>query len=78
MNINDELNRLEHIAIEIVQIVDPSDRHKRGFALHNDLADLHDDHILTPDQQIHLMSIVKLLVNIILVDAVEGNPYIKP
>lgn len=70
---NEQLDYIEAEAIKIAGTANPTERHKRGFWLHNELVNL-DNGILTSEQLIRHRALIKLMLEVIFVDAVEQKP----
>ena len=72
-----ELDRLANAAVDIAMIPKPELRHKGGFWLHGELEGCWEKHVFSYDQRVSFMSIVKILLDIIFRDAVEGPEDMK-
>lgn len=72
-NLDNEIKRLSEAAIDIAMLPNPQLRHKGGWWLHGQLDSLFESHLFTEDQRIEFMVVVKILVDVIFRDAVEGG-----
>lgn len=66
--LSDRIHELQSAAVDIAQIPDPALRLQGGLWLDNELKKLHETHLFTEDERIEFMAVVKILIDVILVD----------
>ena len=70
----DRIAELGVAARDIAMIPDPKLRHEGGFWLHAELARLDDGYVMTKDERLDFMAVLKVMFDAIFRDAKEDGP----